>query len=209
MPVADSAGLLLHRATPARGVGQLLGGGGAAPYWAFLWAGGLALVRHLQEHPGCVSGRRVVDLGAGSGIVGIAAARAGAARVCAIESDPLARAAIPLNAALNGVAVDVLDGGLADDLPGDIDLILAGDVFYDPATATAMIGFLDRAAAAGIDVLVGDPARAPLPRERLGEIARYEVAETDGRRAPGMVYRFCSRLSRGQDILAPSSPRSL
>ncbi len=151
------------------------GGVGAPPFWAFPWAGGQALARYLLDNPDLVAGRDVLDLAAGSGLVAIAAARAGAASVAASEIDPYAAAAIALNAAANGVSVttyldDVLDG----DARG-ADLVVAGDVFYSAEMARRMLAFLDRAAAAGAAVLVGDPGRAYLPRTRLTAVARHDV----------------------------------
>src|SRR5688572_24432631 len=140
---------------------------GEAPYWAYVWAGGAVLARHLAAHPEAVAGRRVLDLGSGSGLVAIAAARAGAATAYATDLDPFARAATALNAAENGVDITVLE------TPGTtgIDLILAGDVFYNPDVAVETITLLDGFRARGIDVLVGDPGRRDLPLHLLTEIA--------------------------------------
>jgi predicted nicotinamide N-methyase len=138
------------------------------PFWAFAWAGGQALARYVLEHPDLVAGRRVLDLAAGSGLVAIAAAKAGAASVRAVDIDPLAMAAIELNAATNGVTVtaelaDILDAGRAD-----ADVVLAGDVFYSAAMAARVYAFLRRAVRDGARALVGDPDRAFLPRDQLG-----------------------------------------
>ncbi|MCO6010951.1 50S ribosomal protein L11 methyltransferase [Actinoallomurus purpureus] len=151
------------------------------PFWAFAWAGGQALARHVLDHPRTVAGRRVLDLASGSGLVAISAALAGARSVTACDIDPLAATAIGLNAALNGVRVDVLaEDVLADDL-GDgfdgVDLILAGDVCYDADLAGAMMAFLRARRRHGVDVLVGDPLRPYLP-DGLTAVARYEVAGT-------------------------------
>lgn len=169
----------------------------APPFWAFAWAGGQALARHALEHPGLVAGRRVLDLAAGSGIVGIAAARAGAAAVLASDSDARARVAAARNAALNGVAVDVvgdLVGEQAVDVELDVDVVLAGDVFYEQPMARLMLEFLDEAAAAGVDVLVGDPGREYLPRRRVTPLAVYDVPDTadlEGRAVtPTTVHRL-------------------
>jgi predicted nicotinamide N-methyase len=176
-PVPGIPELHVHKAVPASGVGRL---GEAAPYWAYWWAGGLALARYLLDHPQAVAGRRVVDLGAGSGLVAIAAARAGAARVAAAEIDANARVAIGLNAALNGVSIaEILGDGTAD-------LLLVGDVFYAPEVAARVTAFLDRCVGAGIRVLVGDPWRAPLPVERLALLASYDVAETGAVKRAGV-----------------------
>jgi predicted nicotinamide N-methyase len=147
------------------------------PFWAFAWLGGQALARHLLDHPDVVAGRSVLDLAAGSGLVAIAAARAGAAEVAANEIDEYALRAIALNAALNGVALRVVPGDLLDrDEPGAVaDVVLAGDVFYRKPMADRVLPFLTRALAAGAEVLVGDPGRAYLPRERLVPVAEHAV----------------------------------
>jgi predicted nicotinamide N-methyase len=153
-----------------------LGGGmvSAPPFWAFPWAGGQALARHLLDHPELVRDRTVLDLAAGSGLVAIAAAKGGATEVTANEIDPYAAAAIMLNAAANEVAVavqlrDLLDG------PADADVLLAGDVFYSRDMAERVLAFLERARAHGTRVLVGDPGRTYLPRRQLTEVAAYDV----------------------------------
>ena len=151
------------------------------PFWAFAWAGGQALARHVLDHPHLVAGRRVLDLAAGSGLVAVAAARAGAAAVTAAEVDPLAVAAIGLNARANGVAVtallaDLLADLLAEQLPGPgPEVVLAGDVFYERSMAERVLRFLDRARGAGASVLVGDPGRTYLPRDRLRAVATCQV----------------------------------
>lgn len=178
--------LRLHKAGPASGVGRL---GEAAPYWAYWWGGGLALARYVLDHPAHVAGRRVLDLGAGSGLVGIAAARAGAAMVTASEIDPHARAAIALNAALNQITLAEIVGDITDEPAPDADLLLVGDVFYAPEVAARVTAFLDRCVAVGTTVLVGDPWRSPLPVERLRLLARYDVAET-GIAKPAGVFAY-------------------
>ena len=147
------------------------------PFWAFAWLGGQALARHLLDHPETVAGRSVLDLAAGSGLVAIAAARAGAAEVTANEIDGYALRAIALNAELNGVAVRPVPGDLLDrDAPGAVpEVVLAGDVFYRKPMADRVLPFLARARAVGAQVLVGDPGRAYLPRERLEPVAEYLV----------------------------------
>jgi predicted nicotinamide N-methyase len=146
------------------------------PFWAFPWAGGQALARYLLDHPGQVRGRTVLDFAAGSGLVAIAAARAGAAAVRAAETDPLAIAAIQLNARVNRVQVDAALGDLLDGPPPEVDLLLAGDVFYERGFAGRLLPWLARVRAAGIEVLVGDPGRAYLPRDLGTEVAAYEVS---------------------------------
>nr|WP_245201592.1 50S ribosomal protein L11 methyltransferase [Sphingomonas trueperi] len=187
VPVPGVPELRLHKAGPASGVGRL---GDAAPYWAYWWGGGLALARYVLDHPAQLVGRRVLDLGAGSGLLGIAAARAGAARVTASEIDPHARAAIALNAALNQVTLAEIVGDLTAGPTPEAELLLVGDVFYAPEVAVRVTAFLDRCVAAGITVLVGDPWRSPLPIERLTLLARYDVAETGVARPAGVfAYR--------------------
>nr|BFE58674.1 methyltransferase [Dactylosporangium thailandense] len=144
------------------------------PFWAFAWAGGQALARYVLDHPDLLAGRSVLDLAAGSGLVAIAAMKAGAAHVTAVEIDELAVAAIGINAEANGVAVTPL---LADVLERDPDaeVVLAGDVFYSREMTRRMLDYLRRAARGGATVLVGDPGRAYLPREHLTLVAEYEV----------------------------------
>ena len=180
--VPDVPEIRLHLADAASGLRRLARRAGAdfrTPYWAYVWAGGAALARHLLDHPGTVAGRRVFDLGTGSGLVAIAAGLAGASNVEAVDIDPLALVATELNAAANGVALSArLGGGAADDAPApDADLVCAGDVFYDPAVARASMAFLERSRAAGVAVLIGDPARKDLPVERLRVVARYRVRD--------------------------------
>jgi predicted nicotinamide N-methyase len=149
------------------------------PFWASAWAGGQALARYLLDHPDLAAGRRVLDLAAGSGLVAIAAALTGARRVVANDIDPYAVAAVTVNARANRVTVtatgeDLLDAGDIGDI-GDTDLLLAGDVFYSREMADRMLPFLHHAAAAGVDVLVGDPGRGHLPGDGLEEVASYPV----------------------------------
>jgi len=172
--MAADAFALWERTEEELGGGALGGGVSAPPFWAFPWAGGQALARYLLDHPETVRGRTVLDLAAGSGLVGIAAALAGAATVAANEIDRHAEAAIALNARLNDVKLDVLAGDLLDGDAGT-EVVLAGDVFYSREMADRMIGYLDRARAAGAVVLVGDPGRAYLPRQRLIHVVEYEV----------------------------------
>jgi predicted nicotinamide N-methyase len=168
----------------------------APPFWAFAWAGGQALARHVLDHPELVAGRRVLDLAAGSGIVAIAAALAGAAHVVASDSDARARVATLRNAALNDVTVDVVGDLVGDDAEPDldVDVVLAGDVFYEQPMARRMLEFLDEAAGVGVEVLVGDPGREYLPRRRVTPLATYDVpgtADLEGRAVtPTRVHRF-------------------
>ena len=127
--LADEAHDLWHRTEE-----ELQAIGLPPPFWAFAWAGGQGLARHVLDNPGLVEAKRVLDFAAGSGLVAIAAAKAGASHVLAADIDPFCAAAVRLNAQANGVAVDFT----ADDLvgaTGDWDVVLAGDVFYDSAFA--------------------------------------------------------------------------
>lgn len=147
------------------------------PYWAYAWAGGAVLARYILDRPETVAGRRVLDLGAGSGLVGIAAAKAGASAVIAAEIDRNGVAAIRLNAAANDVTITIVDKDITTGPPPAVDLVLAGDVFYGHEVALRVILFLDRCLAAGIEVLVGDPRRNDLPLSRLRLLAEYQVAD--------------------------------
>jgi predicted nicotinamide N-methyase len=145
----------------------------APPFWAFPWAGGQALARWVLDHPEVVRGRSVLDVASGGGLVAIAAARAGAARVVANEIDPYADAAIELNAAANDVTVDRTLADLLDS-EVDSDVVLAGDVFYSGAMSQRMLTFLRRAARTGAEVVVGDPGRAYAPVD-APTLAEYDV----------------------------------
>jgi predicted nicotinamide N-methyase len=149
------------------------------PFWAFAWAGGQALARYVLDHPACVAGRRTLDLASGSGLVAIAAAKAGAAPVVAAEIDAVAETAIALNAAANGVHVEILRRDLLDDPALTVlrhDLILVGDLFYERDTAARALAFLQ--AQAGAQVLIGDPGRSYLPKAKLRQLAEYSVPVT-------------------------------
>ena len=145
------------------------------PFWAFAWAGGQALARYLLDHAELVGGRFVLDFASGSGLVAIAAMKAGAASVLAADVDAFAIAAIGLNADANGVRVEAT----ADDVLGrfdiEADLVLAGDIFYDRVIAADVLDWLEGWRSRGKDVLIGDPGRAYLPRHRLECLATYEV----------------------------------
>ncbi|MBO9124315.1 methyltransferase [Rhizobium sp. 16-488-2a] len=148
-----------------------------APYWAYGWGGGAVLARHIAENPHLVRGRRVLDLGTGSGLVAIVAAKAGATSVVAADIDDNAIAAARLNATANGVEIDLVHADLLDGAPPAVDIVLAGDLFYDEALAKRALAFLETCRAAGIDVLIGDPYRVPLPTEKLRCIAEYFVPD--------------------------------
>jgi len=145
------------------------------PFWAFAWAGGQGLARYLLDHPELVAGREVLDIGSGSGIVAIAAAKAGASRVVAAEIDHFAAAAIGLNARLNGVTVTVETRDLLDRAAAGWGVALAGDICYEEPMSSRAMTLLRRIAARGRLALLGDPGRAYLPRSGLVERARYQV----------------------------------
>jgi predicted nicotinamide N-methyase len=145
------------------------------PFWAFAWAGGQALARYLLDHRAVVAGRSMLDFGAGSGLVAIAAAKAGAAAVLAADIDHFAAAAIAANAALNGVAISVAAEDLLDMVGLRWDVVTAGDVCYEQPMADGVTGWLRMLAARGTLVLLSDPGRAYLPSAGLVERARYVV----------------------------------
>jgi predicted nicotinamide N-methyase len=163
------------------------------PYWAFAWAGGQALARHLLDTPALVAGKRVLDFGAGSGIVAIAAARAGAAAVTAVEIDPFAAAAIALNAALNGVEIAVELADVIGRSGAGWDVVLVGDMCYEQPLATRLTEWLRALVAKGVTVLLGDPGRSYVPVSGLVELARYAVPTSreleDREMREGVVWR--------------------
>ncbi len=143
------------------------------PFWAFAWAGGQALARYVLDHPALVAGRSVLDLATGSGLVALAAARAGGHPVTANDIDPLSLAAASANALANHLTVRTVEADLLDTTPTE-QVILAGDIFYSREMAARMLPFLRRAAAGGALVLIGDPGRAYLPAG-LSRQAIYDV----------------------------------
>jgi predicted nicotinamide N-methyase len=147
----------------------------APPFWAFPWAGGQALARHVLEHPELVAGKVVLDLASGSGLVAIAAAKAGAAIAEANDIDPMCEAAVAANAELNGVSIEYRGGDLLGGEAPDVDLILAADVFYEEGMARRFLAFLQNAASAGVAILAGDPGRTYFPREAFNLLAEYDV----------------------------------
>lgn len=189
LPVPSLPEIRLYTAHPGSGLRRLLepddgkydrSAEPQPPYWAYAWAGGAVLARYILDRPSTVAGRRVLDLGAGSGLVGIAAAKAGASEVIAAEIDRNGIAALGLNAAANGVAIITIGEDVTAGAPPGVDLVLAGDVFYGQAVARRVIPFLDRCLAAGIEVMVGDPGRAWLPRPRLRLLGEYQVPDVGG-----------------------------
>jgi predicted nicotinamide N-methyase len=164
----------------------------ALPYWAFAWAGGLAIGRYLREHPEVVAGRRVFDLASGSGLCAIAALHAGASQATGADIDAFAAAAMQLNTRANGHRVTVVRRDVLDEEPPDVDVILAGDCWYEAGLAGRVTPWLQQARDRGIEVLIGDPGRRYLATERLVELASYDVRTTteleDLERKRGWVY---------------------
>lgn len=170
--LADEAHDLWHRTEE-----ELEAIGLPPPFWAFAWAGGQGLARFILDNPQTVRGRSVLDFATGSGLVAIAAAKAGATSVKAADIDPFSSCAVALNAKANAVAL----GFVANDLIGTDsgwDVILAGDVFYDRALAERLLPWFSDLAARGAHILVGDPGRSYLPKSRLERMAVYEVPVT-------------------------------
>jgi predicted nicotinamide N-methyase len=165
----------------------------APPFWAFAWAGGQALARYILDHREIVAGRRALDFAAGSGLVAIAAAMAGATQVAACDVDEFAVEAIALNAALNGVAISPRHADLVGRDDG-WEVILAGDVSYQKDMAEAVTDWLAQLARRGAEVLIGDPGRTYLARDRLRAVAIYQVPVTraleDAEIKRTSVYRF-------------------
>ena len=148
------------------------------PFWAFAWAGGQALARWLLDHPDQVAGKRVIDLATGSGLVAVAAMKAGAASVLAADIDPFCAAAVAANAQSNDVEIAFTDANLLDAPPPPADLICAGDVFYEKPMAEAVLVWLKQAQANGTRVIVGDPGRTYFPKSGLTLLAEYTVPTT-------------------------------
>lgn len=208
VPAPALAEISLYTAHPGSGLWRLLEacedgdddeakddrGDPATPYWAYRWAGGTVLARHFLDRPETVNGLRVLDLGAGSGVVGIAAAKAGAASVIAADIDRNAIVATGLNATANGVDIKAICGDLTGGPAPAVDLVAVGDLFYDPDIAARVTVFLNRCLAAGITVLIGDPGRAHLPHAQLRLLAEYPVPDFadpgHATRKPGLVYSF-------------------
>ncbi len=147
------------------------------PFWAFAWAGGQGLARYVLDHPETVCGKHVLDFASGSGLVAIAAAKSGAAHVLAADTDPFCAAAARLNASANGVAFDFVSTDLIG-RDGGWDIVLAGDVFYDRQLAGLVIPWFSFLAAKGAEILIGDPGRSYLPKERMAALAVYQVPVT-------------------------------
>jgi predicted nicotinamide N-methyase len=148
------------------------------PYWAFAWAGGQALARYLIDKVEVVRGQSVLDLGAGSGLTAVAAARAGARAVLAADVDALAETAIRLNAEANAVAMRTTTADLLAATLPPADVVLVGDLFYERVLAERVLAAIEAAAAAGAVVLIGDPQRSYFPRDRFQQLAEYRVPVT-------------------------------
>ncbi len=149
------------------------------PFWAFAWAGGQALARYVLDHAEAVARKRVLDLASGSGLVGIAAMQAGAKEVTAADIDRFAGVAAEINAAENAVKLTIcVDDLLRGDGKAQWDTILAGDIFYERDTAGLAFAFLDRQARGGATILIGDPGRSYLPKDKLRHLAEYRVPVT-------------------------------
>jgi predicted nicotinamide N-methyase len=148
------------------------------PYWAFAWAGGQALARYILDHRDRLSGRTVIDVGAGSGLSAIAAAKVDAAHVKASDIDAVAITAIGLNAGANGVTVEATSSDWLGDAPPPADIVLVGDLFYERPLAERVMAFVRAAAARGSLVLVGDPRRNYFPTDAFTALATYEVPVT-------------------------------
>jgi predicted nicotinamide N-methyase len=198
LPVPHAREIRLHLADEATELWQKtedeLGEIGLPPpFWAFAWAGGQALARYVLDYPALVAGRRVLDVATGSGLVAIAAAIAGASSVEATDIDAFATAAVTLNAEENHVAVTPRLGDVVGTDEG-WDAVLAGDIFYDRDIAARMTEWLLALQRRGATVLVGDPGRSYLPKDRLEELACYRVPVTraleDAEIKVSRVWRF-------------------
>lgn len=147
------------------------------PFWAFAWAGGQGLARYILDNPETVRNLRVLDFATGSGLVAIAAAKAGAKRVLASDIDPFCVHAVQLNAQHNNVAVEFTNADLVG-IQGQWDIVLAGDVFYEKPFAERLLPWFASLQAKGATIIVGDPGRAYLPKDGLTRLATYEVPVT-------------------------------
>ncbi|KQV55181.1 MULTISPECIES: methyltransferase [unclassified Caulobacter] len=148
------------------------------PFWAFAWAGGQALARYILDHPEIVAGKRVIDFATGSGLVAIAAMKAGAASVLAADIDVFCEAAVGLNAEANGVVVGFTEVNLLDAPPPQADVLLAGDICYEKPMAEAVMDWLRQGRASGSSVLIGDPGRTYFRKDDLLKLAEYQVETT-------------------------------
>jgi len=182
LDIAPAFKLLL--AADARGIFQVMREAGhLPPFWAFAWPGGQVLARYILDNPALVAGRSVLDIGAGSGVIALAAAHAGARRVIASDIDPLSVAAIRLNARLNGFDIEVTDADLLDGDAG-VDVVLAGDVCYESPLTERVEAFFARARKAGAEALVADRSRMP------ASAAFRRLVEYDTVVAPPLQYDY-------------------
>jgi predicted nicotinamide N-methyase len=148
------------------------------PFWAFAWAGGQALARYVLDNPAIVLNKSVIDLASGSGLVAIAAMKAGAAHVVAADIDAFAAVAMQLNAVANAVALSSTTKDLLQNAPPHVDVILVGDLFYEKSIAAKVFEWLSSAQNQGTTILIGDPGRTYLPRDKLQKQAEYNVPVT-------------------------------
>jgi len=148
------------------------------PFWAFAWAGGQALARYVLDHPEIVAGKRVIDFATGSGVVAVAAMKAGATSVLAADIDVFCEAAVGLNAEANGVEIAFTDQNLLDAPPPQADVLLAGDICYERPMAEAVMAWLAQGRATGARVLIGDPGRTYFRKDGLEKLAEYQVPTT-------------------------------
>jgi predicted nicotinamide N-methyase len=148
------------------------------PYWAFAWAGGQAVARYLLDHPETCRGQAVLDLGSGSGISAIAAAKAGARKVVAADIDKLALAACVLNATANAVRLSITGIDLLAQPAGGEGVVIVGDLFYERELADRVLDFIGLAKARGSVVYVGDPQRSYFPQGRFTKLEEYQVPVT-------------------------------
>ncbi|PRD41739.1 methyltransferase [Phyllobacterium phragmitis] len=216
LPVPSVPEISLHKAVPKSGLWRLAemdAHGFGEPYWAHYWGGGLALARHILDHPETVAGRGVLDLGTGSGIVGIAAAKAGAGHVICADTDRYATAVARLNAVTNGVGIATFLGDMTANPPPTVDIVLVGDLFYERDLAARVTTFLDRCLGAHIEVLIGDPWRAFLPHSRLRLVAEYPGLDfgqgAQARERQNAVFSFRETVHRDKPCLGKSPKRSL
>jgi predicted nicotinamide N-methyase len=148
------------------------------PFWAFAWAGGQALARYVLDNPETVKSKHVLDLASGSGLVAISAMKAGAIEVLAADIDNFAIAAIAINAKANAVTIATTSTDLLQSPPPQIETILVGDLFYEKSTAERVFAWLTKAKAQGTHILIGDPGRSYLPKDKLIQLAEYNVPVT-------------------------------
>jgi len=180
-----------------------------SPFWAFVWAGGEALARYLLDHPERVAGRRVLDFGAGSGVQSLAAARAGA-HVVATDLDPVARRCLELNAALNGLALETSGRDVLGRADVDADVVLVGDVTYDPDLGRRVADWAESLAGSGREVLLADPGRGCLPdgaATRWEELAVYRAPADNDRGQRSLVRVPVYRVTPKGDQAPPAEGR--